>query len=359
MQLFYVHLILLIFLSNAFSHLRTCRIVLRVELLRDDISSLEACVYACTAESGTSGWGGHIGCLSSQQSVCRPQWSPCSEQQGGFEPGDPARRWQSKAPLLSNTNYVNCSSVNSTCFSPWFLTQGTLFLTKVESLTWLEKKRNCHLGIHRSYSPLTLGTGGLPWVTGCWAEICSTQQWHLSDGVLIFGNDILDSSGTLGVLGKVGAQIEVGLLQLIFHVENIFGSPQSYYCFKRSCTLQTGISSFSCYILQTHTFQIITPPPAWSNTVPCLAALLSNLWGSSTVFWPNSCFLPLSRGQRRLPAAADRGSSSSWDHPSRWARKQPRLRLWSWRQHGTAGPRAPPQSVLQRLFPHLPPEVQL
>lgn len=55
MQLFYVHLILLIFLSNAFSHLRTCRIVLRVELLRDDISSLEACVYACTAESGTSG----------------------------------------------------------------------------------------------------------------------------------------------------------------------------------------------------------------------------------------------------------------------------------------------------------------
>lgn len=95
--------------------------------------------------------------------------------------------------------------------------------------------------------------------------------------VLIFRNDILDSSGTFGVLEKVGAQMEVGLLQLILHVENFFGSPQSYWCFKRSCTLQTIISRFSCLILQTHTFQIITPPPAWSNTVPCLAALLSNL----------------------------------------------------------------------------------
>lgn len=60
---------------------------------------LEACVYGCTAESGTSGSAEHIGCLSSQQSVCRPQWSPRSGQQGGFEPGDTARRWQSKASL--------------------------------------------------------------------------------------------------------------------------------------------------------------------------------------------------------------------------------------------------------------------
>lgn len=44
-------------------------------------------------------------------------------------------------------------------------------------------------------------------------------------------NDILDSSGTLGVLGRVGAQSEVGLLQLNLHVENFFGSTSELLVF--------------------------------------------------------------------------------------------------------------------------------
>lgn len=67
----------------------------------------------------------------------------------------------------------------------------------------------------------------------------------------------------------------------------------------------------------------------------------------------------MARRLRRLPAAADRGSSSKRDHPGPRSRQQPRLRLRPRCQHGPTGPRPPAQPFLPRLRPHLPPEAHL